>query len=197
MRTKLGRLTCGALLALGLIGGFTHSMGWAIDEREGDVDRAARSRDRDDGNPRTRGGEGRASGDAQSRFAPGYVPILPDRDRRWQLGVYIANTSKGVMIRGVLPGSAAARSGLEQDDTIVSVAGYQVGRVGNVTYDLGDELQLRASSRGDVLLLVHNHRNGELVNVDVRLTPWGAVLRERSRSPRGFDNEPESGGELR
>ena len=114
------------------------------------------------------------------------------------MGVFIENTSRGVSIRRVVPGSAASRAGLEASDVIVTVAGYQVGQVDGVLYDLGDELAIRASGRGDVRLLVLNHRNGRLVNVDARLTPRSPVVRDRGRSPRGFGNtELESDGDVR
>jgi hypothetical protein len=58
--------------------------------------------------------------------------------------------------------------------------------VSGTLYDLGDELQLRADSRGQVRLLVWNHRNGELVNVDVRLDPLRSPpwFRGRAAEPR-------------
>lgn len=128
-----------------------------------------------------------AERDGDARIAPQYLPPRPNRD--WLLGVYAESTSKGVLITRVVPGTAAARAGLERDDVIITVDGYQVGRVNRTTYDLGDELQLRANSRGEVLLLVHNHRDNRLVNVDARLTPRAQLYRERDRerSPRGLE----------
>jgi hypothetical protein len=38
-------------------------------------------------------------------------------------------------------------------------------------YRLERELELRAGEHGQVRLLVHNHRNGDLTNIDVRLEP--------------------------
>lgn len=106
--------------------------------------------------------------------------VPPDDERygrfwagRWRLGVYAYNTEKGVVITRVLPGSPAAREGLEPRDVIVTVDGYQVGYVGDLLYTLGEELQLRADHGGRVTLLVQNHRDDELLNLDVRLERHG------------------------
>jgi hypothetical protein len=98
---------------------------------------------------------------AQPRFVP------PPGD--WKLGVSAYNSETGVMITRVVPGSAAARRGLERGDRIVAVGGYQVGYVGDLMYPLGFEIQRQAGPRGDVLLLVQNVRNSELISLDVRL----------------------------
>jgi S1-C subfamily serine protease len=103
-------------------------------------------------------------------------PEARDLQPRWipprgdgKLGVWAYNTDTGVVITRVAPGSAAARSGLEQGDRIVSVGGYQVGYVGDLLYPLGFELRRHADRRGAVLLLVQNVRNSELVNLPVQL----------------------------
>lgn len=88
---------------------------------------------------------------------------------RWTLGVRVHNLQTGTRIIHVMPSSAAWRVGLEREDVIVSVNGYQVGIVNRHLYDLETELNLRADRSGWVRLLVWNHRNGELVNVDVEL----------------------------
>lgn len=103
---------------------------------------------------------------------------------RWVLGVTTQTTSTGVRIRSVMPGSAASRAGLERDDVIVTVDGFQVGRVGGWNYPLGEELQFRAGRGGDVLLLVQNRRNDQLVNLPVQLTrraPFDDWPRRRER----------------
>lgn len=101
--------------------------------------------------------------------------ILPPNPRpAWKLGVRVDNLDTGVRITHVEPNSAAWRFGLEARDKIVSVNGFQVGYVSRVLYDLGRELNLRADSRGWVRLLAWNHRNGELVNLDVALDRQGA-----------------------
>lgn len=114
------------------------------------------------------------------RSEPGpRTQLLPPRDdpRRggdWKLGVYADNTPVGVRITGVIRGSAAWDAGLEQDDVIVTVDGYQVGYVGRETFPLGRELQLRADREGRVTLLVQNHRNDRLVNVTAYLQRAGS-----------------------
>ncbi len=68
-----------------------------------------------------------------------------------------------------MPRSAAARAGLERGDVILTVNGYQVGRVGDRDFALDAELDLRADRSGNVRLLVEDRRNSRLTNVDVRL----------------------------
>lgn len=89
------------------------------------------------------------------------------RPPTYQLGVNVRNTERGVVLTNVLQGSAAQRAGLERNDTIISVAGYQVGYVGRQLYDLADEINARAGNSGQILLLIQNGRNGELRNITV------------------------------
>ncbi|MCU0962408.1 MAG: YbaY family lipoprotein [Pirellulaceae bacterium] len=96
-------------------------------------------------------------------------PGRPDRDGRWYLGVDVEHTDRGAVITRVVRQSPADRVRLEPRDAIVTVSGYQVGYVGSRLYPLDRELELRADRRGQVLLLVQNHRNGRLVNIPVRL----------------------------
>ena len=79
------------------------------------------------------------------------------------LGIMARNTTTGVEIVGVNPGSVAQASGLDVGDTIVTVGGYQVGLVGDRLYDLGDEVSRRLSPSGQVPMLVHVRRTSELV----------------------------------
>lgn len=72
-------------------------------------------------------------------------------------------------IRAVDRGGAAESAGLEVGDLIVTVAGYQVGRVGGRVYTLENELQRQADAAGRVRLLLQNRRNNQLTNVEVRL----------------------------
>ena len=88
----------------------------------------------------------------------------------YKLGITPRNTDTGVQILQVAAGSVAQRSGLEPNDVIVNVAGYQVGLVGGRLYDIGDELAKRVDSRGRVSLLVRNSRDGKLINVPVQFT---------------------------
>ena len=109
---------------------------------------------------------------------PQLWPPVSDRDRYWFLGVKVEYRDHGAQITHVERRSPAHRSGLEVRDVIVNVAGYQVGKVNGRLYLLERELGLRADRRGNVGLLVHNHRNGELALLPVRLEPI-----ERRRDP--------------
>jgi C-terminal processing protease CtpA/Prc len=108
------------------------------------------------------------------------IPQEPDARRRflqhrWRLGVYAYNSDTGVIITRVVRGTPAWKEGLEPGDVIVTVGGYQVGIVDNLVYTLGEELQLRADRNGRAPLLVQNHRNGELLMLDVRLQRFGVM----------------------
>jgi uncharacterized lipoprotein YbaY len=139
-------------------------------------------RDRDREPDRDRDGE-RGERRLDPQFRPPGVPY-PDPQSRWSLGVEGDNGDSGVRIRRVIRGSAAWENGLEPRDVIVTVDGYQVGRVGRRVYELGRELNLRADRGGRVRLLVWNHRNGELVTLPVSL--------DRDRGP--LFPRPEEGG---
>jgi putative lipoprotein len=123
---------------------------------------AQESRDRDSG-PAPSASVG---GEAQSR----YLPPGGQPSGTYKLGITPRNTDTGVQILQVAAGSVAQRSGLEPNDVIVNVAGYQVGLVGGRLYDIGDELAKRVDSRGRVSLLVRNSRDGKLINVPVQFT---------------------------
>jgi hypothetical protein len=110
------------------------------------------------------------------RVQPQLLP--PERDQ-WKLGVYAYNTDTGVVVTRVVPGSAAARQGLERGDRIVTVDGFQVGYVGRHLYPLGYELQRQAGSRGNVTLLIQNVRTDELLNRNVRLDRGGRARETR------------------
>jgi S1-C subfamily serine protease len=98
----------------------------------------------------------------------------------WRLGVYAVNTPTGVRVTRVLPGTPAWSIGLEHGDVIITVNGYQVGYVRGRLYPLGEELQRRAGSRGDVLLMVQDVRTDRLLNLDVTL----------ERFPRPVEPQP-------
>ena len=93
-------------------------------------------------------------------------------------------------ITEVVRGSAAERAGLEINDRIVSVHGYQVGYVNGVLYDSGQEFERHADSSGWVRILVQNNRDGRLLNLPVQLDPrqetiTGTVAyHDRSSLPR-------------
>jgi hypothetical protein len=100
-------------------------------------------------------------------------PGPPERFDQWILGVSVTNEDTGALITYVERDSAAWEAGLERRDQIVAVAGYQVGFVSGQLYPLERELHLRADRRGNVRLLVQNHRNQRLVNIDVRMRRAG------------------------
>ncbi len=122
---------------------------------------------------------------------PNYIPPAGFPNRQFKLGIYGSNTATGVVINRIVPGAAAQQAGLEVRDTIVTVAGYQVGMVDGRLYDLGDELSRRVDTAGSVTLLVRNHRNGQLVNVPVNFLSTATVIEGSIRStdrrplPRG------------
>lgn len=88
---------------------------------------------------------------------------------RWKLGVYSKDTSTGVQVIQVVQNGAAFRAGLEKDDTIISVNGFQVGYVNGTLYDCGTEFERLADKNGWVNLLVLDNRNRSLLNLPVQL----------------------------
>jgi len=88
---------------------------------------------------------------------------------RWRLGIYPEDTDTGVRVAEVVSGSAAERAGLEVNDRIVSVHGFQIGYVEGALYDIGQELERQADEKGWVRLLVQNNRDGQLMNLPVQL----------------------------
>jgi hypothetical protein len=113
--------------------------------------------------------EGTEEGMPSAQFAPPGQPGARFLPAQWKLGVYASNTDTGVRITRVIPRTPAFQAGLERGDKIVTVDGYQIGFVKGRLYPLGEELQRRAGRNGHVTLLVHNWRNGELLNVEVQL----------------------------
>jgi uncharacterized lipoprotein YbaY len=89
--------------------------------------------------------------------------------QRWKLGVYSKDTETGVRIMQVVANSAAQRAGLEANDVIVCVAGYQVGYVNGVPYDCGREFERNCDADGWVSLLVQNNRDGKLLAMPIQL----------------------------
>ncbi|MFV0445434.1 MAG: YbaY family lipoprotein [Planctomycetaceae bacterium] len=108
-----------------------------------------------------------ASGINPSYVAPGTV--TSQQPSKWRLGVYSKDTDAGVRILQVINGSAAHRAGLEANDTIVCVAGYQVGYVNGVPYDCAHEFERNADTNGWVTLLVQNNRNSKLMPLPLQL----------------------------
>jgi hypothetical protein len=104
------------------------------------------------------------AGTAQGRYLPpGQRPPT-----NFRLGIYSRNTDTGVLVTSVNAGSVAQQSGIEGQDIIVAVNGYQVGIINGRTYDIADELARRVDAQGRAILLVRNHRDGRLVNIPVQ-----------------------------
>jgi uncharacterized lipoprotein YbaY len=95
----------------------------------------------------------------------------------WQLGVSVQNTTTGVLLTQVLPGSAAANNGLVVGDRILAVGGHQVGYIDGRLVDLGDEINQHIGPTGQVTLLVHSARTGQVQAGPFTLTSAGGVLR--------------------
>ena len=110
--------------------------------------------------------------------------------QKWRLGIYPENTDTGVRIGEVIRGSAAERGGLEVNDRIVSIGGYQVGYVNGTLYDVGAEFERHADRNGWVRILVQNNRDGNLMNMPLQLESrnesiTGSITyRDRSALPR-------------
>lgn len=109
------------------------------------------------------------------RLNPQYNPQLnpnppsSPQTPRWRLGVYSVDTGTGVQVVRVTSGSPAHAAGLEPDDLIVAVAGYQVGLIENSRRELGQAFNDYAGQDGHVNLLVQDRRTRNLTNVPVRL----------------------------
>ena len=114
----------------------------------------------------------------------------PQGLQKWRLGIYPEDTDTGVRITEVVRGSAAERAGLELNDRIISVHGYQVGYVNGVLYDCGQEFERHADDNGWVRVLVQNNRDGRLMNLPIQLDArqkaisGNVVYRDRSSLPR-------------
>jgi len=109
-----------------------------------------------------------SQGFQQPSYLPGQSTQAQTLDR-WRLGIYPEDTDTGVRIAEVVRGSAAERAGLEVNDRIISVHGFQIGYVEGALYDVGQELERRADDQGWVRLLVQNNRDGQLMNLPVKL----------------------------
>ena len=110
--------------------------------------------------------------------------------QKWRLGIYPEDTDTGVRVAEVVRGSAAERVGLEVNDRLVSIGGYQVGYVGGTLYDIGAEFERHADANGWVRVLVQNNRDGKLMNMPLQLDPrhesiTGTITyRDRTALPR-------------
>ena len=102
------------------------------------------------------------------------------------LGIMARNTATGVEIVSVNPGSVAQASGLQPGDTIITVAGYQVGMVGDRLYDVGDEIAKRLNTSGQVPLLVRNGRTGGLTTVPAQFGTASRAISGVLNAPQGL-----------
>lgn len=105
---------------------------------------------------------------ALNYLPPGQTQPEPTPNR-WRLGVLSRDTETGVRIHEVIRNSAAERAGLEPNDVIVAVHGYQVGIVNGQLYELSREFDRHASADGMVAMLVQDHRSNRLMNLSVQL----------------------------
>ena len=136
---------------------------------------------------------------AQPTFDPRFsTPLDPNFSQtpssqaaqRWRLGIYPEDTDTGVVVKEIVRGSAAERAGLEVNDRIISVQGYQVGYVNGVVFDIGQEMERHADTQGWVRILVQDNRNGRLMNLPVQLDGRSEAItgtityRDRSALPR-------------
>ncbi|MDZ4659384.1 MAG: YbaY family lipoprotein [Bythopirellula sp.] len=136
---------------------------------------------------------------AQPTFDPRFsTPLDPNfsqtpasqTPQRWRLGIYPEDTETGVVVKEIVRGSAAERAGLEVNDRIISVHGYQVGYVNGVVFDIGQEMERQADTNGWVRVLVQDNRNGRLMNLPVQLDGRSEAItgtityRDRSALPR-------------
>ena len=100
---------------------------------------------------------------------PQPLPQPSQQQPRWKIGVYSKDTNTGVQIVQVVQNGAAMRAGLEKDDVIVSVNGFQVGYVNGTLYDCGTEFERLADKNGWVSMLVYDNRTRSLTNLPVQL----------------------------
>jgi uncharacterized lipoprotein YbaY len=108
------------------------------------------------------------------------------------LGIMAKNTPTGVEVVSVNPGSVAQASGLQAGDTIINVAGYQVGMVGDRLYDVGDEVARHVNAAGQVPLLVRNGRTGGLVTIPAQFGTASRAINGVLNAPQGLQVPPTS-----
>jgi len=133
-----------------------------------------------------------AAQDARVRDTVAASAVPSARPATLPLGIMAQNTAAGVEVVSVNPGSVAQASGLQAGDTIVNVAGYQVGMVGDRLYDVGDELARRVDSAGRVPLLVRNGRTGGLVSMPVQFGTASRAINGVLNAPQGLQVPPTS-----
>lgn len=149
-------------------------------------------------------GPGHAHGPGHGHGPDDFLP--PGGMSRWELGVQVEYTRQGGVITQVVPRSPAARVGFEPGDTIISVCGHRVGRVGGRTVDLQDVLHHCGDRQGRVAVFFRDGRTGRANHATVQLAPVG---RQAGPEPRfrpgpgygpgygpgpGYDPDPGHGG---
>ncbi|MCA9053560.1 MAG: YbaY family lipoprotein [Planctomycetaceae bacterium] len=115
--------------------------------------------------------------DLNSRLGLAIAPGIGwGQGQQWQLGVQVQNTTTGVVLTQVLPGSPAANGGLRVGDRILAVGGHQVGYVDGRLVDLGDEINQHIGPNGQITLLVFNAQQGQVQSGPLTLTSTGGNL---------------------
>jgi len=113
------------------------------------------------------------------------APAVP-RPAPLPLGIMARNTANGVEVVNVNPGSVAQASGLQAGDTIINVAGYQVGMVEDRLYDVGDEVARHLNASGQVPLLVRNGRTGALATMPAQFGTASRAISGVLNAPQGL-----------
>ncbi len=126
-----------------------------------------------------------------TQLDPNFSPIPYNQTaQQWRLGIFPEDTDTGVVVKEVVRGSAAERAGLEVNDRILAVHGYQVGYVNGVVFDIGQEIERHADTKGWVRVLVQDNRNGRLMNLPIQLDGRNEAItgtityRDRAALPR-------------
>jgi len=123
---------------------------------------------------------------------PAPIAAAAPRPAPLPLGIMARNTATGVEIVSVNPGSVAQASGLQAGDTIINVAGYQVGMVGDRVYDVGDEVARHINAAGQVPLLVRNGRTGALTAIPAQFGTASRAINGVLNAPQGLQVPPTS-----
>jgi uncharacterized lipoprotein YbaY len=114
------------------------------------------------------------------------APAAAPRASLPPLGITARNTATGVEVVSVNPGSVAQVAGLQAGDTIINVAGYQVGMVGDRLYDVADEVAKHVTTVGQVPLLVRNGRTGALATIPAQFGTASRAISGVLNVPQGL-----------
>ncbi len=91
---------------------------------------------------------------ASGKIKIGVAPVMPPPDigrrilRRY-LGLIVGNGARWVVVRRVIPGSPAAKTGIEPGDLVLAVHGQQIGSVSDL-----DKVLRQAPDASSVLLVI-------------------------------------------